>query len=132
MQEAVVRRVDPGLGMLLELRSGSPPEGAAAQQNGAHAGAAEPVLAGYAHISAVSDKRIEKLEKVRSTPLMHPFGRVMGKPRLSWKGRAAAAMTSTLNTALITWGLARRWCARNGVSTGFDALLYRHSSRDRL
>lgn len=68
MQEAVVRRVDPGLGMLLELRSGSAPEGAAAQQNGAHAAGAEPVLAGYVHISAVSDKRVEKIEKVRPPP----------------------------------------------------------------
>lgn len=99
MKEAVVRRVDPGLGMLLELRSGSPPKGAAAQQNGAHAGAPEPVLAGYAHISAVSDKRIEKLEKVRSTPLMHPFGRVTGKYRLSLKCGAAAHMTSPMNIA---------------------------------
>ena len=86
MQEAIVRRVDPGLGMLLELRSGSAPKGAAAQQNGGHAGGAEPVLAGYAHISAVSDKRIEKLEKVRSSPLMHPFGRVMTQAESEGRG----------------------------------------------
>ena len=63
MQDAIVRRVDPGLGVLLELRQGEQPSSKAAQQNGAHKGGAAPI-AGYAHISAVSDKRVEKLEKV--------------------------------------------------------------------
>ncbi len=68
MQESVIRRVDPGLGILLELRPNTAADAAAAQQNGKPAGGAEPVLAGYAHISAVSDKRVEKLEKVRTLP----------------------------------------------------------------
>lgn len=67
MQESVIRRVDPGLGVLLELRPSGAAEGAAPQQNGKPASGAEPVLAGYAHISAVSDKRVEKLEKVCDT-----------------------------------------------------------------
>ena len=65
LQDAVIRRVDPGLGALLELRQGEQPSSKAAQQNGAPKGGAAPV-AGYAHISAVSDKRVEKLEKVDS------------------------------------------------------------------
>ena len=64
MQESVIRRVDPGLGVLLELRPNNAAEAAAPQQKGKPAGGTEPVLAGYAHISAVSEKRVEKLEKV--------------------------------------------------------------------
>lgn len=69
MQEAVIRRVDAGLGVLLELKQGRDAESGAEQKSTAPAksgAGAEPVLAGYAHISAVSDKRVEKLEKVRS------------------------------------------------------------------
>ena len=63
LQDAVIRRVDPGLGVLLELRQGEQPSSKAAQQNGASKDGAAPV-AGYAHISALSDKRVDKLEKV--------------------------------------------------------------------
>lgn len=69
MQEAVIRRVDPGLGVLLELRLDQEAEAAAA--TGKLTGGAEPPVAGYAHISAVSDKRVEKLEKVTFVPVHH-------------------------------------------------------------
>lgn len=62
---------------------------------------------------------------------MHPLGRVMGEYRLTWKGGAAALMTSTLTIALSTWGLARSLCNRNMVSKESGAFLYRRSSRDR-
>ena len=71
MQEAVIRRVDAGLGVLLELRPGIDAERVAATQNGKPEGGSETVLAGYAHISAVSDKRVEKLEKVWAHPVSH-------------------------------------------------------------
>jgi rRNA biogenesis protein RRP5 len=50
---ATVRRVDASLGLLLELPAASP--------SGAPA-------AGYAHISNLSDSRVEKAEKVCLTP----------------------------------------------------------------
>ena len=71
MQEAVIRRVDAGLGVLLELRPDKDAETAAAAQNGKPEGGSEALLAGYAHISAVSDKRVEKLEKVWARPVTH-------------------------------------------------------------
>ena len=64
--------MDPGLGVLLELRPSKEAEPAGAQQSGKPAGGGESVLAGYAHISAVSDKRVEKLEKVRDVPVTCP------------------------------------------------------------
>lgn len=76
MQEAVIRRVDAGLGVLLELRPGKDAEMAAATQNGKPEGGSEAVLAGYAHISAVSDKRVEKLDKVWPRPVSHMHCRV--------------------------------------------------------
>lgn len=89
MQHSIVRRVDNALGLLLELRSEEDvptgqDQGAAGgaddsnkgkkknkkkqkQTGGTNAadGKAQPrAVAGYAHISAVSDTRIEKLDKV--------------------------------------------------------------------
>lgn len=87
MQHSIVRRVDNALGLLLELRSegdapaeqdhgaGGPDDGSKGKKkkkkqkqtggDGAADGKAQPrPVAGYAHISAVSDTRIEKLDKV--------------------------------------------------------------------
>lgn len=85
LQESIIRRVDPGLGVLLELRPNTAADAAPPQQSGKLAGGAEPVLAGYAHISAVSDKRIEKLEKVRAAPAFHPLLQISAgiSPQLS-------------------------------------------------
>ncbi len=95
MQHSIVRRVDNALGLLLELRS-EEEEAPAEQDQGAGGpgdtskgkkkkkkqqkqtggdsakdGKAQPrPVAGYAHISAVSDTRIEKLDKVWATPLI--------------------------------------------------------------
>lgn len=97
LQHSIVRRVDNALGLLLELRS---EEDAPAEQVTEEAEAegtaggkgkkkkkkggddkkrgqaqAQPSApAGYAHISAVSESRIEKLDKVR---LIHTIQRVV-------------------------------------------------------
>jgi hypothetical protein len=102
LQNAIVKRVDNALGLLLELpKPSSAPGDADAEAPDAAAGAAAsvpdrrqdgkgkrgkagkgavkpaaaassgqggPAAAGYAHISAVSDTRIEKLDKVRMPP----------------------------------------------------------------
>ena len=92
-QHSIVRRVDNALGLLLELRSEEdapveqgPAEAEADGQTGgkgknkkkkggdkkAGPAQAQPsAAAGYAHISAVSESRIEKLDKVcmRPSPL---------------------------------------------------------------
>jgi len=49
-EDAVVRRVDPGLGVVLRLPSSGDGDAAAP-------------AAGFAHISALSDTRIDKVEK---------------------------------------------------------------------
>ena len=52
-QQAVVQRVLPGLGVVFRLPSSDGP-------------AAAPLTAGFAHISALSDTRVDKVEKVRT------------------------------------------------------------------
>lgn len=53
-EDARVRRVDPGLGVLLELPGG--------------AGKGQPA-AGFAHVSNLTDGRLEKVEKVNDATL---------------------------------------------------------------
>lgn len=53
----MVQRVLPGLGVVFRLPSSSGEQAAA------------PPAAGFAHISALSDTRVDKVEKVRTFPL---------------------------------------------------------------
>lgn len=103
LQNAIVKRVDNALGLLLELPSPSSapgdadaeaPDAAAAVPNrkqqgkgkkskggqgagkpaaAAGSGQGSPSAAGYAHISAVSDTRVEKLDKVSMPVLKHIY-----------------------------------------------------------
>ncbi len=88
MQHSIVRRVDNALGLLLELRSEEDPPSEQDQggpggpddtskgkkkkkqkQAGGDIAKAQPrAVAGYSHISAVSDTHIDKLDKVCATP----------------------------------------------------------------
>lgn len=58
-EAAVVRRVDPGLGLMLEL-----PAAAAGEGGEGAAAPGLPLTPGYAHISAVADKKVDDLTQV--------------------------------------------------------------------